>query len=87
MDREAWQATVHGVRHDLVTKPRITTHHHPVAQACPTPCDPIDRSTPESFPMGFPRKEYWSGLSFLPPGNLPDPRILPVSPSSPAFRR
>ena len=23
--------------------------------------------------MGFPRKEYWSGLPFLPPGNLPDP--------------
>ena len=22
--------------------------------------------------MGFPRQEYWSGLPFLPPGNLPD---------------
>ena len=23
--------------------------------------------------MGFPRQEYWSGLPFAPPGNLPDP--------------
>ena len=23
--------------------------------------------------MGFPRQEYWSGLSFPPPGDLPDP--------------
>ena len=25
--------------------------------------------------MGFSRKEYWSGLSCPPPGDLPDPRI------------
>ena len=25
--------------------------------------------------MGFPRKEYWSGLSFPPPGDLPHPGI------------
>ena len=29
--------------------------------------------------MGFSRQEYWSGLTFLPPGNLPDPGIKPVS--------
>ena len=23
--------------------------------------------------MGFPRQEYWSGLPFLTPGDLPDP--------------
>ena len=28
--------------------------------------------------MGFPRQEYWSGLQFLSPGNLPDPRIEPT---------
>ena len=27
--------------------------------------------------MGFPRQEYWSGLSFLFPGELPDPGIKP----------
>ena len=31
--------------------------------------------------MGFSRQEYWSGLPFPPPGDLPDPRIDPVSPA------
>ena len=30
-------------------------------------------------PWGFSRQEYWSGLSFPPPGNLPDPGIEPRS--------
>ena len=34
--------------------------------------------------MGFPRKEYWSGLPFPSPGDLPDPGIKPVSPAPPA---
>ena len=29
--------------------------------------------------MGFSRKEYWSGLPFPSPGNLPDPEIEPRS--------
>ena len=29
--------------------------------------------------MGFPRQEYWSGLPFLSPGDLPDPGIKPGS--------
>ena len=35
--------------------------------------------------MGFSRQEYWSGLPFSPPGDLPDPRIQPTSPVSPAL--
>ena len=31
--------------------------------------------------MGFPRQEYWSGLSFLSPGDLPDPGIEATSPA------
>ena len=31
--------------------------------------------------MGFFRKEYWSGLTFPSPGNLPDPGIEPRSPA------
>ena len=34
-----------------------------------------------SLSMGFSRQESWSGLPFPPPGNLPDPRIEPVSPA------
>ena len=35
--------------------------------------------------MGFPRQEYWSGLPFPSPGNLPHPGIEPVSLMSPAL--
>jgi len=34
--------------------------------------------------MEFSRKEYWSGLSFPPPGDLPDLGIKPTSLTSPA---
>ena len=35
--------------------------------------------------MRFPRQEYWSGLSFPSPGDLPDPGIKLMSFASPAF--
>ena len=31
--------------------------------------------------MGFSRQEYWSGLPFPSPGDLPDPGIKPLSPA------
>ena len=31
--------------------------------------------------MGFSSQEYWSGLPFPSPGDLPDPRIEPQSPA------
>ena len=34
-----------------------------------------------SLSTGFPRQEYWSGLPFSSLGDLPDPRIEPVSPA------
>ena len=36
--------------------------------------------------MGFSRQEYWSGLPFPSPGDLPDAGIEPVSPVSPALQ-
>ena len=36
--------------------------------------------------MGFFRQEYWSGLPFLPPGDLPNPGIENVIPVSPALQ-
>jgi len=36
--------------------------------------------------MGFFRQEYWSGLPFPFPGDLPDPGIEPTSPVSPALQ-
>ena len=35
--------------------------------------------------MGFYRQEYWSGLLFPSPGDLPDPGIKPEFPVSPAL--
>ena len=34
-----------------------------------------------SLSMGFSRQEYWSGLPFPSPENLPDPEIEPRSPA------
>ena len=36
--------------------------------------------------MGFFRQEYWSGLPFPSPGDLPDPGVEPASPVSPALQ-
>ena len=36
--------------------------------------------------MGFSRQEYWSGLPFPPPEDLPNPGIDPWSPVSPALQ-
>ena len=35
--------------------------------------------------MGFPRQEYWNGLSFPPPRDLPNPGIKAASLSSSAL--
>ena len=39
-----------------------------VTQSCLTLCNPMDCSPPGSSVHGFPRQEYWSGLSCPPPG-------------------
>ena len=43
----------------------------------------VARQAPLS--MEFSRQEYWSGLPFPPPGDLPHPGIKPVSLGSPAL--
>ena len=52
-----------------------------VAQLCLTLCSPMDYGLPGSSSMGFPRQEYWSGLPFPAPGDLPNPGTKPVSPA------
>ena len=47
-------------------------------QSCLTLCNPVDCSPPGSLSMGFPRQEYWSGLPFPPPGDLPNTGIKPT---------
>jgi len=48
-------------------------------------CDPMDCSHQSPLSMGFPSQEHWSGLLYLPPGDLSNPGIEAVSPSLQAF--
>ena len=55
-----------------------------VAQSYPTLCNPMDCSHQPHLSMGFSRQEYWSGLSFPSPGDLPNLGIKPGCPASQA---
>ena len=45
-------------------------------------CDPMDYIAYQApLPMGFSRQEYWGGVPFPSPGNLPNPGIKPRSPA------
>ena len=47
---------------------------------CPTFCDSVDCSLPGSSIHGILRQEYWSGLPFPFPGDLPHPGTKPGLP-------
>ena len=40
----------------------------------------VVHQTPLAMRFFFSRQEYWSGLPFPPPGDLPNPGIEPMSP-------
>ena len=52
-----------------------------VSLSCQTLCDPMDIAHQSPLSMGFSKQEYWSGLSFPSPGDLPDPGIEPRNPA------
>ena len=69
----------------LATEPSRKFHCYcSVAKSCPTLLQShvwaVARQAPLS--MGFSRQEYWSGLPFPSPGNLPNPGVKPISPAS-----
>ena len=39
-----------------------------------------------SLSMGLSRQEYWSGLSFPPPGDLPNPGVEPMYFAAPVLQ-
>ena len=53
-----------------------------VTESCPTLVTPWSVAHQAPLSMGFYRQEYWSGLSFPSPGDLPG--IEPGSPQLPA---
>ena len=50
-----------------------------VAHSCLILCDPMDIAYQPPSSMEFSRQEYWSGLPFPSPGDLPNPGIEPTS--------
>ena len=75
-----WQATFHfhSIHHIL--------NACSVAQSCPDSLQPHGLQPARLLcPWNFSRQEYWIGLSFLPPGDLPDPKIESRSPVFPAL--
>ena len=52
-----------------------------VAQSCLTLCDPMNCSLPDSSLHGISPQEYWSGLPFPFPGDIPYPGIELGSPA------
>ena len=50
-------------------------------KSCPTLCDHMGCSPPGSSMHGILQQEYWSGLPFPSPRDLPEPRIEPRSPA------
>ena len=52
-----------------------------VTKLCPTVVTPWIVAHQAPLSMGFSRQEYWSGLPFPSPGDLPDPGIEPRSPT------
>ena len=55
-----------------------------VVKSCPTLVIPWTVACQAPLSMGFSRQEYWSGLPFPSPGDVPDPAIEPKSPALPA---
>ena len=82
-DRGAWQTEVHGVPwlstyawggwRDMKLKLKSLSR----VRLFVTPWTVVYQAPPS---MGFSRQEYWSGLPFPSPGDLPDPWIKPQSP-------
>ena len=52
-----------------------------VAKSRPTLVTPWTVTCQAPLSMGFSRQEYWSGLPFPSPGDLPDSEIEPGSPA------
>ena len=52
-----------------------------VSKSCPTLVTPWTMALRVPQSMGFSRQEYWSGLPFPSPGEVPNPGIEPGSPA------
>ena len=60
-------------------------NHCCACQSCLTLCDPLIVACQPPLSMRFPRQEYWSGLAFPYPGDLPNPGVEPEALASPGL--
>ena len=97
MDKGAWQAIVHVVTQSQIqlsyqartqeggtmARSSHTLRIVVVKSLSPVQLFEIPWTVAHQAPpsMGFSRQEYWSGLPFPSPGDLPDPGIEPRSPA------
>ena len=71
---------IHALALSSCSQKSNVNHRSEVAQSCLTLCDPMDSSLHQApLSMGFSRQEYWNGLPFPSPGNLPNPGNEPRS--------
>ena len=75
-DREAWCAAVYGVTKSQTQLSQV--HKLSQVQLFAIPWTVVPQAP---LFMRFPRQEYWSGLPFPSPGDLPDPGIELTSPA------
>ena len=68
------EVKVHLFSENLKVKVKSLSHVRLFATLWTVPCQ-------APLSMGFSRQEYWSGLPFPSPGDLPDPGIEPSSPT------
>ena len=84
--REEWRGERGGPGHRPSASPECGVWWWcSVARSCLTLCDPWTVAQLAPLSMGFSRQEYWSGLPFPSPGDLPDPGMEPASLVSPAL--
>ena len=82
-----WWTTVHSItkesRHDIHSTATVVTGcvYLCCSVICPTLCDPWTIARQASPSMGFSRQQYWSGLPFPSPGDLPHLGIESGSPT------
>ena len=65
---------------DKPVQQQSTVKNSEVAQSCLT-ATPWAAADQAPLSMGFSRQEYWSGVPFPSPGDLPNPGIEPRSPT------
>ena len=76
----SFQAQRKAMPKNVLTTPQLHLPHT-LAKSEVTLCDPMDVTYQAPPSMGFSRQEYWSGLPFPSPVDLPNPRIKPGSPA------